>query len=270
MAEIRFSHSLPQWESRIKIDTTFLDESYRRNPRYGTWHRGIDANLVTGGNTDMGYPILARFPGIVRQIQSAPGWGICLVIDADQWVVEFFKETLGLDIDYLGQQVAHMSQYCVMPQQRVNAGQVIGSIGDASNGLREVKYSTRYFAHLHEEIRISEQAAIVKQGASDADKTEVSRTCLDPMVLIKSGYFSDKPNILPSDKLYAIIDQLYINDEVALAAPFMPILLNRVPEDKISLYDKLFIKTVHSLPTGQDSGDKILAKLKSFVESLGG
>lgn len=97
-------------------------------------HLGDDWNGVGGGNTDLGDPIYAIASGFVVYAQEhIPSWGNVIRI------VHFLPNGEKVESLY-----AHCQEMLVAPDQWVNVGDKIGTIGNA-NGV--------YKAHLHLEIR---------------------------------------------------------------------------------------------------------------------
>lgn len=113
---------------------------YEATRRYGPYNyhpqRCEDWNLETGGNTDLGEPLVAPFSGIVL---SAHDWG-----GGTGRVIQI------LGITPVGELVVwagwHLHEVLTTAGEVVEVGQLIGSIGNADG-----RYAG---AHLHEQICI--------------------------------------------------------------------------------------------------------------------
>jgi len=96
-----------------------------------------DWNLESGGDTDLGEPLVAPFDGIVINAYDAGGaWGLILRI--------LGRTPEGELVTWMG---AHLDEMYVHPGELVAAGQDIGTIGTGHG---------EYAAHLHEQICIGE------------------------------------------------------------------------------------------------------------------
>jgi hypothetical protein len=101
---------------------------YNGHPRYCE-----DWNLESGGDTDLGEPLVAPFAGIVLNAYDAGGgWGNIVRI--------LGRLPDGPLVTWMG---AHLAEIYVRVGQIVDAGDDVGTIG-TGNG--------RYAAHLHEQI----------------------------------------------------------------------------------------------------------------------
>lgn len=94
-------------------------------------HTGLDINLLTGGDTDLGQPVYSTCNGLVVYAQKAPGayWGNLIVVQgmgADG--LEFWR-------------YAHLDSIDAQVGNYVFANDSVGTIG--KGGQR------RYWAHLH-------------------------------------------------------------------------------------------------------------------------
>jgi murein DD-endopeptidase MepM/ murein hydrolase activator NlpD len=127
------------------LTSTPVEEQYRLSSRYGwrisgrtgrrTFHAGVDFNAPTGS------PVAAARTGTV----------VLVTRDSDRWngmsgygnaVVVYHKD------EDLWTLYAHLSEVVVKPGVRVEAGQLLGSVGRTSNGRFR-----RMGAHLHFEVR---------------------------------------------------------------------------------------------------------------------
>ena len=105
-------------------------EPYNSHP-----YRCEDWNLESGGNSDLGEPLVAPFDGLVINAESyGSGWGN---------IIRILGRTLeGEVVCWMG---AHLDTMLVKVGDIVALGQPIGTIGTA-NG--------RYAAHLHEQVSV--------------------------------------------------------------------------------------------------------------------
>ncbi|WP_423838060.1 M23 family metallopeptidase [Thermus antranikianii] len=107
----------------------------------GVPHTGEDWNLRTGGDSDLGYPVQAVFPGTVVAAGWYRVWGNLVVVRVDPWVQELLQKALGEPLEDLYVRYGHLHHTVVTQGQQVDAGECIGSIGKGDGG--------RYMAHLH-------------------------------------------------------------------------------------------------------------------------
>ena len=94
-------------------------------------HTGLDLNLTSGGDSDLGRPVYATCNGVVVYAQRAPGqyWG--------NLVITMSRDDDGL----LFWRYAHLNEIRTFAGRNVQAGDEVGTIG---KGGRD-----RYWAHLH-------------------------------------------------------------------------------------------------------------------------
>lgn len=188
---LSFSHPLRPW-SNAKTDAGFLDPEYK--VQFGTWHRGVDLNGKGGGDTDLGWPVQSMFPGTVVEVDDQPGWGPVVLVRSESWVTEFVAEHLGLKLNILDVQYAHMTNVSVKAGDRVGSGDHLGGVG---------KGDGRYLAHLHLEMRRVNLPAIVRQGSTDNDRRLVAEQCLDPAKVIQTLPLASFGNAMRSGKQVA-------------------------------------------------------------------
>jgi murein DD-endopeptidase MepM/ murein hydrolase activator NlpD len=112
--------------------------------RKGTMHKGVDIDLLKGDT------VAAAFDGIVRYAKRGGGYGNVVVV----------RHFNGLETVY-----AHLSQINVVPDQYVNAGDLIGLGGSTGHSTG---------AHLHFEVRLKGVAINPKYLISFADQSLVS------------------------------------------------------------------------------------------------
>jgi murein DD-endopeptidase MepM/ murein hydrolase activator NlpD len=187
-----FSHVVRPW-SRFYCAAGFLAPEY--HAKFGKWHRGVDLNLLTGGDSDLGYPVSSMFPGVVTASDVYGSWGGIVVVRADEWVRKMVSDRLERPVDVLEVQFAHLLHTVVDVGDTVNAGDCVGVVGKGTWG--------DYVAHLHMEVRAVELHPALPQGGSDKDYQQLRSQCLDPEVLLKRLPFSDKPNLLAQKAYYA-------------------------------------------------------------------
>lgn len=160
------------------------------DPNYGTGrrHKGIDVNLKTGGDTDLGYPVQSMFPGQVVFASSPGSWGGVVLVRSDAWVTQYVNKLLGVNWKSLEVQYAHLMQMTVRVGDRLNAGEHLGSIGKGGYN--------QYLAHLHLEVRSQSRPADEPQNASTIPPGYV-----DPDVILRRVPLSDFGNVLPQRRL---------------------------------------------------------------------
>jgi Peptidase family M23 len=129
---VRFDHPLGSQNAAM---------TYNAQPFRITRHLGDDLNGIGGENSDLGDPVFAAGAGkVVYSGVPGPGWGNMIILahrvpEADQPGGFAIYQTL----------YAHLENILVQPDQVVQRGDQIGTVGTA-NG--------QYLAHLHFEVRI--------------------------------------------------------------------------------------------------------------------
>ncbi len=176
----------------MRCDAGFLDPGYLE--AYGKYHRGVDLNLITGGDTDLGYPVSACVPGVVVDAGVVGSWGGIVVVRADDWVRRMAMDAFERPIASLEVQYAHLNHMVVTAGQTVNAGDCVGSVGKGT--------FQQYVAHLHLEVRVRHYAAGLPQGGTDAERDFALASNLDPELFFKRLPFSDHPNTLAQKRYY--------------------------------------------------------------------
>lgn len=205
-------------KAQTKIDVTFCDTGYATgygNPKswmVGCQHPGWDWNLVTGGDSDLGYPLKMSVPGTIRfaGFNTSASWGGIVLLRADEWVRQYFEDNLKVKIPVLERQMAHLSKICVRAGMRVEAGEVVGSIGKGKNNA--------FLAHLHEEWR---KAELAPDDWNVKNKQVVLATRIDPAIVYGSLQFDDRSNVLPQGQLYLPTTKVVINGSAAGAKGFV-------------------------------------------------
>ena len=131
-------------------------------------HLGDDLNGIGGGNSDLGDAVYAAGAGrVVYSGSPGPGWGKMILI-----------AHLLPDGDELGPVVqtmyAHLDSIRVQAGQKVQRGDVIGSVGTAEGA---------YLAHLHFEVRLG---PYVNPGQGYAD-TPLNRVAPEQFIRAHRG-----------------------------------------------------------------------------------
>ena len=176
-----FTYPVRPW-SHFKIDSTFLDPDYHRE--LGNWHTGLDINLKSGGDTDLGYPVQACVPGKVLEAYQHPSWGGLVLLEAEPWIVERVREAFPeKNVETLEFQYGHLHQITVQAGDTVDAGDHLGSIGKGGRG--------QYLAHLHWEARIRHFEARVFPGGSEAARLYIQGAYVDPLELMNRFLWDD-------------------------------------------------------------------------------
>jgi murein DD-endopeptidase MepM/ murein hydrolase activator NlpD len=184
--DYQFAWPLRPWRD-VKVDATFLDASYFKS--LGRWHKGIDLNLKTGGDTDLGYPVQSIFPGRVVFAQNdVSSWGGIVLVRSDMWVVQLVANLLGVNLSVLDVQYAHLHHCTVREGDEINAGDHVGSIGKGTNNT--------WLAHLHLEMRRVVRSAAEGQGGSDKAKLDAMNAYLDPLEVMGVLNMGDYSNLL--------------------------------------------------------------------------
>jgi len=176
-----YAYPVRPW-SHCKIDATFLSDSYRR--RFGAWHKGIDINLKTGGDSDLGYPLQSMFPGTVVFAEEDVGsWGGIVLVRAEAEAVQHAADMTGIVMDVLDVQYAHLMHVTVTPGDYVRAGDHLGSIGKGTHD--------QYLAHLHLEMRRTIRSATEGQGSSNEALSTAKTHYLDPLAIMAALQLTD-------------------------------------------------------------------------------
>lgn len=198
------------------VAATYLDPGYTFGGKL-RHHKGIDLNLHTGGDSDLGYPVQSMFPGWVRFAGVAGSWGGIVLIESDAWVQDVAAGRLGEANPVFAVQYAHLMQLSVRTGDVVNAGDHIGSIGKGAHN--------QYLAHLHLEVRRSDLPANDPQGTDDAALRHVRQHYHDPEVVMAKLPFSDYGNVMPQRRLVAPVRGVgieggYYDDKKVVATNF--------------------------------------------------
>lgn len=115
--------------------------TYNAQPFRITRHLGDDLNGIGGQNSDLGDPVFAAGAGkVVYSGVPGPGWGTMLILahrvpQPDQPGGFAIYQTV----------YAHLQKTVVHPEQLVQRGDRIGTVGTAGG---------QYLAHLHFEVRL--------------------------------------------------------------------------------------------------------------------
>lgn len=139
-----------------------FNQEYQSSRGRRSVHPGIDLNLRSGGDTDLGQPVLAAADGEVVASGTWPVWGNLVLL----------RHPLPGG-GFLWTQYAHLAQRYVGQGDAVGRGQQIGTIGKGDG--------RRFLAHLHFEIRQREVPAAYWPGA---DRPAVLRNYVDPLAVL--------------------------------------------------------------------------------------
>lgn len=181
-----FTYPIRPW-SYTKVDTVFLDPHYHTNR--GAWHPGWDVNLISGGDSDLGYPLQSMVPGTVLEAYHHDVWGGLVLVRAEDWIRREVELRLGRVMPTLEVQYGHLQHITVEPGMQIDAGDHVGTIG---KGAKD-----QWYAHLHWEIRRrSFPAAFWPGGTNEAAET-VQNDYLNPETMMAEFKWSDW-NTLPS------------------------------------------------------------------------
>lgn len=176
-----FAYPVRPWEG-CKTDARFLEVRYF--DKFQKWHKGIDINLKTGGNSDFGYPVQSMFPGEVIFAKRVVGtWGGIVVVRADAATVQHAADMTGIVMDVLDVQYAHLEHVTVRAGDLVRASDHVGTIGRGTN--------TQYIAHLHLEMRRTVRDPAEPQGGDDNAKLLAQTHYLDPEQIMDALNLSD-------------------------------------------------------------------------------
>ena len=172
--EIMGAYPIRPWQS-CKVDAGFLDAGYYR--AFRRWHKGVDINLKSGGDSDLGYPVQNMFAGKVVFAERVVGsWGGIVLVRAGSVSVQHAADMTGIVMDVLDVQYAHLHHVTVKTSDIVRAGDHVGSIG---KGTRN-----QYTAHLHLEMRRTIRPAAEGQGGDDEAKRIAKVHYLDPLAMM--------------------------------------------------------------------------------------
>lgn len=149
--------------NKVKIDVTFLDPRY---PVKLGLHTGWDLNLVSGGNSDLGYPFQSIYPGRVVYATDDAGFGL--------WggLIVVWHPGLNVWTRYAHHQPGTRR---VREGQEVRQGEVLAGIG---RGKRNA-----FIAHLHFDVFKRQPAHWAHWP--NLDKDELLAHYLDPLTLFR-------------------------------------------------------------------------------------
>jgi murein DD-endopeptidase MepM/ murein hydrolase activator NlpD len=124
--------------------------TYNAQPFRANRHLGDDLNGIGGQNSDLGDAVYASgFGRVVYEGVPGPGWGKMIILAHR---VREAEKTRVIQTIY-----AHLDQILVKPDQVVQRGEKIGTVGTADG---------QYLAHLHFEVR---EGPYVNPGVGYAD-----------------------------------------------------------------------------------------------------
>jgi hypothetical protein len=122
------------------IDKAWYEAARHFGPYNEHPERCEDWNLESGGDTDLGEPLVAPFSGVVINARDWGGaWGKIVRI--------LGRTPQGELVTWMG---AHLDEMHVKPGDVVQVGDPVGTIGTADG---------RYAAHLHEQVSVGEVPA---------------------------------------------------------------------------------------------------------------
>ena len=122
------------------LDKAWYEAAHRFGPYNEHPERCEDWNLESGGDTDLGEPLVAPFAGLVINARDYGGaWGKIVRI--------LGRTPEGELVCWMG---AHLDEMRVKPGDVVQMGDSVGTIGTADG---------RYAAHLHEQVSVGEVSA---------------------------------------------------------------------------------------------------------------
>lgn len=111
--------------------------AYNAQPFTQNRHLGDDLNGIGGENSDMGDPVFAVADGqVLFAEEGGPGWGNIII------VLHAYEENGTRK--YVQSYYAHLETLGVAPNESVQRGQKIATVGNADG---------KYLAHLHFEMR---------------------------------------------------------------------------------------------------------------------
>lgn len=113
--------------------------TYNAQPFRITRHLGDDLNGIGGMNSDLGDPVYAAATGkVVYRGIPGPGWGNMIIL------AHRVRNAETGELEVIQSLYAHLDSSLVKPDQIVQRGQQIATVGTAFG---------KYLAHLHFEIR---------------------------------------------------------------------------------------------------------------------
>ncbi|MDW8069765.1 MAG: M23 family metallopeptidase [Anaerolineae bacterium] len=181
---------LPPHEQANRVDAAFLDPNYpaarRKMGLSPDEHPGVDINLTgTGGNADLGYPVVAILPGEVVHAKQHRVWGNVVLIRHYPHVAAHFGYPT------LYSQYAHLHHICVREGMHLLPGEPVGSIG-RGDPLRP------FAAHLHFELRIDDLPADHWPTTRD----NILRSYIDPVRFLKKHASYERRYFFPRTTIY--------------------------------------------------------------------
>lgn len=155
-------------------------------------HPGIDLNLASGGDSDLGAPVVAAAPGVVVASSYWSVWGNVVLVrhrmpdGASRWT-----------------QYAHLLERLVESGDQLGQGDPIGTIGKGADD--------RYSAHLHFEIR---RTALTPDHWPGDDAADVRANYVDPVLVIGRSP-SGEPDVSAALRRWADLAQVIQPNEAA-------------------------------------------------------
>jgi murein DD-endopeptidase MepM/ murein hydrolase activator NlpD len=143
-------------------------EEYQPSSGQRAVHTGLDLNLRSGGDTDLGAPVYAAADGVVTASGSWPVWGNIVLVRHDL-----------PDGQHLWSQYAHLARRLVTIGRLVKRGDQLGTIGKGQGN--------RFAAHLHFEIR---RRSVPAQAWPGLNRSRVTTDYVDPHEVIGAAHLS--------------------------------------------------------------------------------
>lgn len=132
---VRFDHPLGSQNAAL---------TYNAQPFRVTRHLGDDLNGIGGENSDLGDPVYAAGAGrVVYAGVPGSGWGNMIIV-----AHRVPNPERGGEPEVIQTVYAHLEKILVRPNQTVQRGDLIGTVGTAIG-----EDGRPYFAHLHFEVR---------------------------------------------------------------------------------------------------------------------
>lgn len=154
--------------------------TYNAQPFRVTRHLGDDLNGIGGENSDLGDPVYAAGAGrVVYAGVPGSGWGNMIIVAHRLPAPERGGETPVVQSVY-----AHLDRILVRPNQTVQRGDQIGTVGTAGG---------QYLAHLHFEVR---RGPYVNPSIGYAD-APLNRVSPERFIAGNRGAFDDLLNPAP-------------------------------------------------------------------------
>lgn len=159
------------WPSGWRDATGFgsdTDPNYLQN--FGAYHTGVDLNVGSSGNADLGVPVYAPASGVVTYQADLRPWGNVTVIQHDP--------LKGLDGFVVYTRYGHMQNVRVQVGERVRRGDQIGEIGTGGG---------RYIAHLHFDVSPTTVLEVRPGDWPGMDLDRLRKNYVDPLLFVRNN-----------------------------------------------------------------------------------